>query len=51
VDDNGRGVSGNGNTKGFGLTGMRERVQLLGGAASFGNAPHGGFNVIVELPA
>jgi signal transduction histidine kinase len=51
VNDNGRGASGGGHVNGFGLTGMRERVQLLGGSASCGNGPQGGFAVTVELPA
>jgi signal transduction histidine kinase len=35
---------------GHGLTGMRERVALLGGTLSAGPAPDGGFVVCAELP-
>jgi signal transduction histidine kinase len=35
---------------GHGLTGMRERVALLGGSLSAGPTPAGGFMVSVELP-
>ena len=49
VRDDGRGaetVDG-----GFGLTGIRERAEQLGGRASYASAPGGGFTVNVELPA
>ena len=36
---------------GFGLVGIRERVRLLGGRASFGNHPNGGFQLEVTVPA
>jgi signal transduction histidine kinase len=35
---------------GHGLTGMRERVELLGGSLSAGPTPGGGFAVSAELP-
>ena len=35
---------------GHGLTGMRERVALLGGSLSAGPAPDGGFVVSAVLP-
>ena len=35
---------------GHGLTGMRERVGLLGGSLSAGPTPAGGFVVCAELP-
>jgi signal transduction histidine kinase len=35
---------------GHGLTGMRERVALLGGSLSAGPAPEGGFVVSAVLP-
>jgi signal transduction histidine kinase len=36
--------------QGNGLTGMRERVALLGGSLSAGPAPDGGFVVSAVLP-
>jgi signal transduction histidine kinase len=49
VSDNGRGASGN--TGGFGLTGIRERVELLGGRVDAANRLEGGFALRVEVPA
>jgi signal transduction histidine kinase len=40
----------NGHGPGHGLTGMRERVALLGGSLSAGPAPDGGFVVSAVLP-
>ena len=37
--------------RGQGLTGMRERVALLGGSLSAGPSPDGGFVVSAVLPA
>ena len=37
-------------THGFGLLGMTERVQLLGGTLHAGPAPEGGWTVEAELP-
>lgn len=36
--------------KGYGLTGMEERVAKLGGKISFGSDGENGFNIIAELP-
>ena len=44
------GPPGNENGPGHGLTGMRERVALLGGSLSAGPAPDGGFVVSAVLP-
>jgi len=44
------GPGGNEHEPGHGLTGMRERVALLGGSLSAGPAPDGGFVVSVVLP-
>jgi signal transduction histidine kinase len=44
------GPAGNGAKPGHGLTGMRERVALLGGSLSAGPAPGGGFVVSARLP-
>ncbi len=42
--------AGNGSGPGHGLTGMRERVALLGGSLSAGPSPDGGFVVSALLP-
>jgi signal transduction histidine kinase len=44
------GQRADGHGPGHGLTGMRERVQLLGGSLSAGPAPGGGFVVSAVLP-
>jgi signal transduction histidine kinase len=44
------GPSGNEHRPGHGLTGMRERVALLGGSLSAGPAPDGGFVISAVLP-
>ena len=44
------GPAGNDHRAGHGLTGMRERVALLGGSLSAGPAPDGGFVVSAVLP-
>ncbi len=43
-------ASGHGDSPGHGLTGMRERVALLGGSMSAGPGPDGGFVVSAVLP-
>jgi len=51
VTDNGDGaVSDATRTDGFGLLGLRERVQLLGGAVQVQTAPGAGFSLKVEVP-
>jgi signal transduction histidine kinase len=49
VSDNGRGSTGT--DGGFGLTGIRERVELLGGSVEAGNRLEGGFALRVEVPS
>jgi signal transduction histidine kinase len=44
------GPAGNDHEPGHGLTGMRERVALLGGSLSAGPSPDGGFVVSAVLP-
>jgi signal transduction histidine kinase len=49
VEDDGRGAGAD-VTPGGGITGMRERVQALGGRLEVGDAPGGGFRVWARLP-
>lgn len=49
VSDDGRGA-GPGLVPGSGISGMRERVALLGGTLTMGDAPGGGFRVAADLP-
>ncbi|WP_067494761.1 sensor histidine kinase [Actinoplanes sp. TFC3] len=49
VRDHGPGATRLGDG-GFGLRGMRERVELAGGTVSWGNHPDGGFEVRARLP-
>jgi signal transduction histidine kinase len=50
ITDNGRGVNGT-PAAGFGLVGIRERIEVLGGRVQSGNRPGGGFALTVEVPA
>jgi signal transduction histidine kinase len=49
--DNGVGADGHATSSGFGLRGLRERIELLGGTVSSGNRLGGGFALRVEVPA
>ncbi|MCH7584121.1 MAG: sensor histidine kinase [Acidobacteria bacterium] len=49
VTDNGQGA-GPRRAGGFGLVGMRERVELFGGSLDHGVGPNGGFRVAAVLP-
>lgn len=49
VTDNGRGTTGA--PAGFGLIGIRERIEVIGGRVESGNRPGGGFALTVEVPA
>ena len=48
--DNGVGANG-ASDNGFGLRGLRERIELLGGTVATGNRLEGGFALRVEVPA
>ncbi|MFO1452020.1 MAG: sensor histidine kinase [Opitutaceae bacterium] len=50
VADDGRGP-GTTASGGFGLIGLRERIELLGGHVEAGPGPDGGFRLRVEVPA
>jgi signal transduction histidine kinase len=50
VTDDGQIDSSRSTNHGFGLLGMAERVQLLGGTLRAGPAPEGGWSVDAELP-
>jgi two-component system sensor histidine kinase UhpB len=49
IEDDGRGVVP-GAPKGFGLTGMEERVQALGGSFAIAERPGGGTRVSIVMP-
>ena len=50
VRDDGRGFEAAAESSGFGLRGMRERVDLLDGFLSIGSRPGGGTEVRAALP-
>lgn len=50
VTDDGRGRSGNGTTAGYGIAGMNERAQSVGGELVTGDGRYGGFRVAVTVP-
>lgn len=50
IQDNGRGFNVNQNTTGFGLQGMRERTQALGGSFKIVTAPGQGCQIIANFP-
>lgn len=49
ISDNGKGVDGEVN-EGFGLKGIREKAEALGGRCSFSGEPDDGFEVEITLP-
>jgi signal transduction histidine kinase len=49
--DNGIGADSGAKVSGFGLRGLRERIELLGGTVNTGNRLEGGFALRVEVPA
>ncbi|WP_063782268.1 sensor histidine kinase [Streptomyces vietnamensis] len=50
IADEGRGAPGADLAGGYGLVGMRERAELLGGSLTAGPRPGGGFHVTALLP-
>ena len=51
VRDDGQGFEESAMSRGFGLAGMRERVELLGGTLTVESAPRAGTTVTARLPA
>lgn len=51
VEDDGIGPTADATTDGFGLRGMHERIELLGGRVESGPRTTGGFMLNVEVPA
>jgi signal transduction histidine kinase len=49
LSDNGTGA--NGSSGGFGLQGLRERIEVIGGTVNAANRLEGGFALRVEVPA
>lgn len=50
VEDDGIGPAGQADASGFGLLGLAERVEALGGRWSISERPHGGTRLFVALP-
>lgn len=52
IDDDGRGASASldGHTPGYGLIGMRERIEAVGGTVDSGPRLSGGFEVSAQVP-
>jgi len=48
IQDSGRGADGS--AGGYGLTGLRERLEAIGGRLHAANAPEGGFLLRAEIP-
>jgi signal transduction histidine kinase len=51
LSDNGVGTKHALNSTGYGLIGLRERIELLGGRIETANRLNGGFALTVEVPA
>ena len=49
IEDEGRGSGGS--SGGFGLTGLRERLEAIGGRLHAANRPEGGFLLRAEIPS
>ncbi|MEO7098224.1 MAG: ATP-binding protein, partial [Luteolibacter sp.] len=52
IRDNGRGFSAGGATSdvGFGISGIRERAEIMGGAARIDSVPGQGVNLQIQIP-
>ncbi len=50
LTDNGRGATITSSMTGFGLIGIRERIEVLGGRFIAANRPAGGFALTIEVP-
>ena len=50
IADNGRGIQPAAGQPGFGLTGMRERIDALGGSLELGSPAGGGTRIRASLP-
>ncbi len=50
IDDNGKGFNLKQNTTGFGLQGMRDRTQSLGGQLEIQTAPRKGCRITASFP-
>lgn len=52
ITDNGCGMPGKrtGASKSYGILGMTERIDQLGGTIKFGSPPGGGFSITIRLP-
>lgn len=51
ISDDGRGTDTRERKPGFGLSSMRERVEMLGGRLSIQSGPQAGFNLEARIPA
>jgi signal transduction histidine kinase len=50
VVDDGRGAAARDDGEGYGLVGMRQRLDVHGGELSYGAAPGGGFRLRARIP-
>ena len=50
IDDDGRGFIPQRANSGFGLVGMRERMELLDGSLTIESTPDGGTTLVAEVP-
>jgi len=50
LNDDGVGSDDNAASGGFGLVGLRERIELVGGTLKVSTAPNQGFSIEVEIP-